>query len=866
MRLSVLAIVALLTLTNWTHAQLLTTWRMPQFDDGSPVEDFVASWSSDITTGEIDGLPGLGAASSMAADNSLGRVYTSGGSSIRTFEQDSEGNFVELSTVTITDANGVQAVSGQVLSMGFAGGQIYAFATQTQSDADNGLGISPGLYAIDPVTAVAIQQPSPVPGQIYSGMDYNPRDGFMYAVRGSVPQEIVRFDLQSFTLSSVVNIPLEAYEGVTTSGFGGLAVGNGTVYLSNGRNSLSGEQPIVSYCIESGRFLGSLESPFKTGENSFYSAGATFFEALGDPNFDPFRRMQIANVDFVTQVIEVANLSCNSIDLSGWRFCSHDFDQDRQYTSPSALNGIELQPSQSIFVHFNDDAPAGEPNRINRSDLGNFALPLDQDAYAIQFFAPDENGQVQFGNSSLIADHIQWNSLGSDVGSAAFRSQQAVDAGLWSGVDDFITTIDQSMQIELTDLTGGEFSEPLDYLVDGMGGGTITVTNTNDSGSGSLRQAMAIANAVPGNDTIVFDESLNGSTITLTSGQITFNDGDGINIVGPGANLLTISGNNNSRIFEFLDNAPTNVFIDVSGLRFADGTATQGGAIKNNTILDIIGCDFDGNTAENGGALFSDRALTVYNSVFRNNTASEGAVLYSDGSLNELINTTVTANFATLSNGALIFNESQGGRVRLRSSTVAFNDAAPIVFEQETTSMDQSFVENSVIVNNRATSSMVFLPQAETNFLETDGDAMLGALSDNGGPILTIAPLPGSPLLNAGDESLLLRDFFDFDQDGSEFDDLPVDGRGFGFPRVLDGAIDIGAIEGAAKVLFEVGDMNCDGVVNLLDVGPFVLAISDPSAYADAFPGCDIQLGDANGDSLVNLLDVQQFIDLISGG
>src|SRR5436309_15597040 len=48
-------------------------------------------------------------------------------------------------------------------------------------------------------------------------------------------------------------------------------------------------------------------------------------------------------------------------------------------------------------------------------------------------------------------------------------------------------------------------------------GNIIVVTNTNDSGPGSLRQALADAND---GDTIDFDPSLNGQTVTLTSGQL----------------------------------------------------------------------------------------------------------------------------------------------------------------------------------------------------------------------------------------------------------------------------------------------------------------------------------------------------------
>ena len=54
-----------------------------------------------------------------------------------------------------------------------------------------------------------------------------------------------------------------------------------------------------------------------------------------------------------------------------------------------------------------------------------------------------------------------------------------------------------------------------------------------------------------------------------------------------------------------------------------------------------------------------------------------------------------------------------------------------------------------------------------------------------------------------------------------------------------------------------VGDVNCDGVINLLDVAPFKDLINsggfDPKA-------------DTNGDGSINLLDVSPFIELISGG
>jgi hypothetical protein len=62
-----------------------------------------------------------------------------------------------------------------------------------------------------------------------------------------------------------------------------------------------------------------------------------------------------------------------------------------------------------------------------------------------------------------------------------------------------------------------------------------------------------------------------------------------------------------------------------------------------------------------------------------------------------------------------------------------------------------------------------------------------------------------------------------------------------------------------------LGDLNCDGVVDFDDINPFVLALSDPSAYNLAYPDCDLLNADCNGDGVVDFDDINAFVALLSG-
>src|SRR6266576_2018372 len=194
---------------------------------------------------------------------------------------------------------------------------------------------------------------------------------------------------------------------------------------------------------------------------------------------------------------------------------------------------------------------------------------------------------------------------------------------------------------------------------------TITVSNKNDSGPGSLRQALADAH---NDDTINFDSSLNGQTITLTSGELVVNKIVSIN--GPGPNNLAVDANHASRVFHVSDGASAGI----SGLSIINGSASGlygGGIYNDHSTLSEINCTLSGNYADAstgaGGGIFNDASygtatLWVSNCTLTGNSAVNG---YGGGICNEgyngsatltVLNSTVSRNSAASGGG--IYSES----------------------------------------------------------------------------------------------------------------------------------------------------------------------------------------------------------------
>lgn len=115
---------------------------------------------------------------------------------------------------------------------------------------------------------------------------------------------------------------------------------------------------------------------------------------------------------------------------------------------------------------------------------------------------------------------------------------------------------------------------------------------------------------------------------------------------------------------------------------------------------------------------------------------------------------------------------------------------------------------------------------------------------------------------------------WDLDGDG-EFDDFTGASGAWTYDsagthvvtvQVNDGDGGIATASFEVTVISSSGDANCDGHVDNFDIDPFTLALTDPAAYAEAFPNCDLRNCDANGDGEVNNFDIDPFVLLLIGG
>ncbi|MDA1050347.1 MAG: right-handed parallel beta-helix repeat-containing protein [Planctomycetota bacterium] len=427
---------------------------------------------------------------------------------------------------------------------------------------------------------------------------------------------------------------------------------------------------------------------------------------------------------------------------------------------------------------------------------------------------------------------------------------------------------------------------------------------TADPGQGtgtSIREAIGAANANPNRTTITFDQSLDGTPLVLSiRGNEEDDNATGdldvrftTSIQGRGAQNTIIdaggAGGLGERVFEILRNGD----VTVDGVTVTGGDEpVNGGAFSNRGTLRVNNSTIIGNSAKSGGGIFSSfGTVTVSNSIVTGNAAFTGGAFHlRNNFMVSVTGSTVSGNFAENSGGGfrsesttLVVSNSTisgnaagvggGGGLRiygesgvLNNTIIAGNTAvggpsdieinAGIIDARNNLIGDPGSAggllhgNNGNIVGNGAGG---LLP-ATSIFVDVLPDGLIDErdLADNGGPTLTHALLPGSPAIDAGDNSLLPADSEDQDSDGDTTEPIPFDQRGTGFTRILGRAtVDIGAFElssvpAGASIRGQVfedrngngvrdaGEVGTDGwTVELLETATYLVVGSVPSQSID---------------------------------
>jgi hypothetical protein len=203
--------------------------------------------------------------------------------------------------------------------------------------------------------------------------------------------------------------------------------------------------------------------------------------------------------------------------------------------------------------------------------------------------------------------------------------------------------------------------------------------------------------------------------------------------------------------------------------------------------LTVTASTVSGNSARSGGGVLNEQGtLTVTSSTLSSNSASgsqtAGGIANTGSYANatvQLLNCTLSGNTATSADqtGNQLFSRVLSGTgrtdIQFRNSIIAGDGNRPDFFSLDGGTFTSG--GHNLIRDGSGGSSF-----ADTDLVGTAAfpiDPMLEPLGDYGGPTQTMRPLPGSPVINTGDNT-----------------DAPnTDQRGF--PRIVLGFIDIGAVE-----------------------------------------------------------------------
>jgi predicted outer membrane repeat protein len=349
-------------------------------------------------------------------------------------------------------------------------------------------------------------------------------------------------------------------------------------------------------------------------------------------------------------------------------------------------------------------------------------------------------------------------------------------------------------------------------------GGTLTVSDCLFSG-----------NTASTNGGAIWEDTTYGTTLTgCTFTSNTAGNGGGAVYNG---GTLTVNGctfgNNSAYIVGggiFADLASNTT---LTGSIFSGNSATatvsvsEGGGVANGGgTMAVSGCTFSGNSAGGGGGLINGGPLTVTSCTFSGNTAfqNSGGALYT-GSPMTVTCSTLSGNSASFGGG--ICNPS-AAPVTLSSCIVAANTGpnGPDIYGPVQSASSYNLIGNGAAMSGISSGSN----NNQVGSAASPINPRLAALGSYGGTTQTLALLPGSPGLGAGDPNAQ-------DPGGNV---ITTDQRGVA--RTVSGRTDVGAFESQGFTLTYVSGSGQTAPVATAFTNPQVVQVA-PAATGEPVAG-----------------------------